>query len=227
MSMRSILLVALSTWVEFIATAQTSPVLSEGSGGFSLQQVIDAAFPLEAQEMGIFALGFRSYQLNPGDLSDDVEFSAVFEWVRTPNANGTIAFGLVATVTSAIERPVSYQILESWPEETTFMEPIAVVQALRLEKWRISEETCPDIREALRGFENLDVPSMLFEYLETDDGVRMPVISIHPTTNEIIASRLGLSMALTFQEHQFTQGSNWIRQTRMLLDLCIENSLLP
>ena len=137
---------------------------------------------------------------------------------------GTSEFDLLATVTTAIETPVSNQILRVLDGEEVPVESTEILDHVRLQEWKISEESCAGLRRILHEFETLAIPSVMFDYLESGDGIRMPTIALHSWTHEIVVTRLGLTVGLSFHDQQFSRGTNWMRNARMVLDECIADS---
>ena len=204
-----------------VANGQTFLEPAAGWDESSVQErIIDSVFPLEAQNGGVLALGFRRYRLYSSDSVEDLEYSVLLEWVQTPNDARDV--DLIATVTTAKGYPVSFQVLESLPDGGAMPEPMALLERIEIDRWSIAEESCPELQGILLELERLPLPSIAFDHVESGEANRIPIIFVHPTTYELVATRSGASIRLAFYNVEFPQLRDWMRESRVSIEDCIE-----
>ena len=169
-------------------------------------QVLDDVFPIEP--MTGLSLGYRSYR----DLyTADLEYTFLFN--RLPPSK---------SITVTVKKPEAaslYDQIMTIHRKNPELAIEAIVPMLKVDQWRLSEDTCPTVRRQYDRFYNLGL-TMLSAKDKKEEKKRVVTITLHPRVHIFRANISGgqMNLKLTDPGHPYVE---WADQTRLALDQCI------
>jgi hypothetical protein len=192
--------------VHRFAQAQEGPSL-EGQDPINSRffSVLEELFPIE-EELG-FSLGYRSYR----DLhTEELEYSFVL--------NRIIKEKYLTAVVRMADGVSLYHQLRVLHRKSPGVNIEATKPQLKIKEWRLTEETCPAIRQRHDDFYRLSL-TMLSAEDRAREAKGELMINLHPRVHTLKADISGgnMELVLTESEHPYIR---WAEETRRAFEGC-------